>query len=242
MRKACISLLFIFLSSLSLAQEKNHSRIPISFNIGWTYHYHIQQIYPKDVDHFIPGTQIKQMDVDSIIAYHTIPDIAKGYKLIKPTDNSDFDMIEYAELKHGIKAEVDCQPYKIFNTGIGFEYSPNARDRYSYYLKLGVSLSTKKKNFFYSPHARIGGQIYQWNDFHQQHFFAGLGIDLDIRVIKDFLLNISFSGDWFQNIENWRFIRYVDERPYYYYRYTESRNDNWIITGSLGIKYKLMGK
>ena len=237
MKRASFIILSIIIGIVLNAQEQSLKRIPISFNIGWAYHYHVQQIYPEDVDHFSLGMKITQMDVNYEVAYHAVT--GYGYKLIKPTEDSDFDMIEYAESNNGFKVEVDCQPYKSFFTGIGFQYSPHARDRYSYYIKLGAAVSTKQKRFYCSPYLKIGGRKYQWKNLQQQNFFAGFGLDLDIRIIKNFLLDISFSCDQFHNEENWEFIKYQGFRPIYY-KQTISYNVNWILTGSVGIKYRIL--
>lgn len=217
------------------AQEKtmNSKRIPISINIDWTYHYHIQQVHLEQP--YNTNWVMQNTDVHKEVAYAWVP--IEGYKLIENPETLNIEMLEYTEYEHGIKIEADIQPYKFFTTGLGFNVSPNARDNFGYYLKLGATLSSNGKRFFYSPHARIGGRKYRWEDFQQQRFFAGIGIDLDILLVRNILLNISFSGDWYQNYENWGYTNYGPRPPEYYY--TTSRNDNWIITGSLGIKYKI---
>jgi hypothetical protein len=219
------------------AQEKIRKRIPISFNIDLTCQYHVQQVHLAKT--YSTNWAIGNLDVHERICYGL--DLYEGYKLIQENEEWwSIEMLEYAECEPGIKIEADIQPYKLITTGLGFQFSPYARDRYSYYLKLGATLSTKGKSFFYSPHARIGGRKYKWEDFQQNRFFAGIGINLDILLVRNILLNISFSGDWYQNFENWRYTNY-GPRPEEDY-YTTSRNDNWIITGSAGIKYKISDK
>lgn len=234
MKRASFIILIIMAGILSNAQEKSRTRIPISFNIDWTYHYHVQQVYP--------GMKFKtywdwgQIDVSEEVPSYQID--YSSYKPIKISPESSWcDMWEYSEHMQGFKVEADIQPYKFINLGLGFQYSPNARDRYSYYLKLGSSLSARGNRFYYSPHVRVGGRKYKWYDLQQDCLFVGIGIDLDIVIIKDFLLNITFSGDWYQNYEYWKFVNWTP-RPAERY-YAKSRNDNWIITGSLGVKYKI---
>jgi hypothetical protein len=236
MKRASFLILLILIGIVLNAQEKSRKRIPVSFNINLTLHYHIQQVYLEKA--YNANWEIENTDVDEKIAYGL--DLYDGYKIIHNPETSRVEMLEYSECEQGLKIEVDIQPYKFVTTGLGFQFSPHARDRYSYYLKLGVTLSTKGKKFFYSPHARIGGRKYQWEDFQQNRFFAGVGINLDILIVRNILLNISFSGDWYQNYENWGYTNYGPRPPEYYY--TSSRNDNWIITGSLGIKYKISDK
>lgn len=232
MKKGIMTIWILLIAFSSHSQFKTRGGIPVSISVSRVVSYKIQNI---DLGTTIqPTFTVCQMNGAN-----------KAMVLVEEGEVKDDEYsingqyLRYTTRSNGLEASVEVQLMKLFGAGAGFQYNFKARERMKLYAKMYLYLSEKHGKFDLLPAIQIGGRQLYTGTNTSTHFYFGPEIDFDIRICSEstFYFSITAGADYYWNKEEFTIEDAAPEVPKIYE--VVPRNENIILYGSLGLKYRI---